>query len=180
MGSQDHDAYAQVAENLKRHGLSPLDLARFMQGRADAGESNAQIAKRMGIDQTTVAHHLALLVLPPVLDEAFRSGRCTSPRTLYELSRLHAERPEQVKAIVGGDAELTRGAVATLKVEVKTVTSGTRNPSRPRRCRSLASQANELCSRLESLLGRMTQPGASPTADELAALRRRLADLASK
>ena len=31
------DPYAQVAENQKRHGLTPLDLARFMRGRIDAG-----------------------------------------------------------------------------------------------------------------------------------------------
>ena len=61
VGLQHHDVYAQIAENQKRHGLSPLDLARFMRSRTEAGESNAEIAKRMGIDQTTVAHHLALL-----------------------------------------------------------------------------------------------------------------------
>jgi hypothetical protein len=55
MGSPTHDAYAQVAENQKRHGLTPLDLARFMRSRADAGESNAEIAKRLGIDLTSVA-----------------------------------------------------------------------------------------------------------------------------
>ena len=72
MGSPAHDAYAQVAENQKRHGLSPLDLARFMRSRAEAGESNAEIARRMGIDQTTVAHHLALLTLPPDLEQVER------------------------------------------------------------------------------------------------------------
>jgi FixJ family two-component response regulator len=48
------------------HGLSPLDLAKFIRSRVAAGKSNAEIARRMGIDQTTVAHHLALLTLPPV------------------------------------------------------------------------------------------------------------------
>ena len=38
IGSDAHDVYAQVAENQKRHGLSPLDLARFMRSRVDAGE----------------------------------------------------------------------------------------------------------------------------------------------
>ena len=98
--SEAHDVYAQVAENQKRHGLTPLDLARFMRSRVDAGESNAEIARRMGIDLTRVAHHLALLTLPPELEEAFRSGRCTSPKTLYELAKLHEKRPEKVKAIV--------------------------------------------------------------------------------
>ena len=35
------DPYAQVAENQKRHGLTPLDLARFIRSKVDEGESNA-------------------------------------------------------------------------------------------------------------------------------------------
>ena len=115
IGSDAHDGYAQVAENQKRHGLTPLDLARFMRSRADAGDSNAEIAKRLGMDLTSVAHHLALLTLPPELDEAFRSGRCTSPRTLYELAKLQKTRPERVKAIVNREGEITRSAVASVR-----------------------------------------------------------------
>jgi ParB family chromosome partitioning protein len=37
------DAYAQVAENQKRHGLTPLDLARLIRSKLDEGESNASI-----------------------------------------------------------------------------------------------------------------------------------------
>ncbi len=73
------DAYAQVAENQKRHGLTPLDLARFIRGRVDGGESNATVAKRLGIDQTTLAHHLALLALPPELDAALLRLSQTRP-----------------------------------------------------------------------------------------------------
>jgi ParB family chromosome partitioning protein len=49
---------------------------------------------------TTVAHHLSLLELPPALDDALISGRCTSPRTLHELSKLHADSPEQVQRLL--------------------------------------------------------------------------------
>ncbi len=100
-----------MAENLKRHGLSPLDLARFIRGRVDAGESNTTVAKRLGVDLTTVAHHLALLDLPPVLDDALKAGRCSSPRTLYELGKLHEKRPERVCGPVGGGDPITRDAV---------------------------------------------------------------------
>jgi ParB family chromosome partitioning protein len=175
-----HDVYAQVAENQKRHGLSPLDLARFMRSRADTGESNAEIARRMGIDQTTVAHHLALLTLPPELDEAFRSGRCTSPRTLYELAKLHHERPEQVKTIMGRKGEITRSDVTALKTARRSAAAVRRAPRAARGTASLAAQAVALCGRLESLLARLTKPEAPVTAEELAALRSRLADLASR
>ena len=111
------DPYAQVAENQKRHGLMPLDLARFIKGRVDKGDSNAFIAKRMGMNLTTVAHHLSLLELPPVLDQALKSGRCTSPRTLHELSKLHEVEPAKVRALVDGDGEITRNAVTAIKAE---------------------------------------------------------------
>ena len=179
IGSAAHDVYAQVAENQKRHGLTPLDLARFMRSRADAGDSNAEIAKRLGMDLTSVAHHLALLTLPPELDEALRSGRCTSPRTLYELAKLQKTKPERVKAIVNREGEITRSAVAALKKLHGPHRSAPRKTAASRRKTSLASQASDLIARLESLLERMTRPGSPVTADELAILRRRLGRLGS-
>jgi len=179
IGLHDQDAYAQVAENQKRHGLSPLDLGRFMRSRVEAGESNAEIARRMGIDQTTVAHHLALLSLPPVLDEALKSGRCTSPRTLYELSKLHEEQPEQVVALASGDAAVTRSAVAALKANDSLPPAAGRQRTGEHRGSSLVRQANACCSKLERLLVRLEKPEAA-TADELADLRRRLTALGSR
>ena len=41
------EPYAQVAENQKRHVLSPLDMARLIRARVDAGDSNATIAKQL-------------------------------------------------------------------------------------------------------------------------------------
>jgi ParB family chromosome partitioning protein len=176
--SEAHDAYAQVAENQKRHGLTATDLARFMRSRVDAGESNAEIARRMGIDQTTVTHHLALLDLPPELDEAFKSGRCTSPRTLYELRKLHEEQPDQVKAIAAGDSAITRTSVASLKTRRRPARTPARRSAGPR-AKPLVDQAHDLCSRLESLLALMSSRGPAAAAD-LATVRRRLADLAGK
>lgn len=85
--------YAQVAGNQKRCPLSPLDLARFIRERVDDGDSNATLAKRLGMDLTSIAHHLALLELPPERDQVLKTGRCTSPRTLYELSKLQLHFP---------------------------------------------------------------------------------------
>ena len=110
-------SYAQVAENQKRHGLTPLDLARLIRRQADAGDSNATIGKRLGVEQTTIAHHLALLQLPPELNEALQAGRCTSPRTLYELNKLHRDDPERVRALLAGDGEITRCAVNAVRAE---------------------------------------------------------------
>lgn len=179
IGSEAHDVYAQVAENQKRHGLTPLDLARFMRSRVDAGESNAEIAKRLAIDQTTVAHHLALLTLPIELDEALRSGRCTSSRTLYELAKLHETKPEQVRAIIKEGREVTRRAVGSLKKAPRSQRATPRKTA-PDPKSPLADRARNLCTRLDSLLSQMTRAGAPVTPEELATVRRRLVDLASR
>ena len=115
------NAYDQVSENLKRQNLTPLELAQFIRRRVNAGESNAEVGRQLAMDLSTVAHHLALLSLPPVLDQALRSGRCESPRTLHELSRLHDEQPEQVAALVAGTEPITREAVASLRDTARVV-----------------------------------------------------------
>jgi ParB family chromosome partitioning protein len=165
------DPYAQVAENQKRHGLTPLDLARFIRGRVDAGDSNATVAKRLGMNLTTVAHHLALLELPPELDEALKSGRITSPRTLHELSKLHDEQPEQVLALVASDAEITRTTVSALRAAPQNGT-GTSLSNK------LVVQANAACDRLERALSRIQPSDSHKVAlPELIALRIRVEDI---
>jgi ParB family chromosome partitioning protein len=171
------DPYAQVAENQKRHGLTPIDLARFIRTKLDEGQSNATIAKRLGMDLTTVAHHLALLDLPPELDEALKSGRCTSPRTLYELSKLHQARPERVKALIAGDSEITRAAVAAVRSEHKPIATIARSK---RGAPSLLVQINSQCTRLEQTLTRLKKVEQELAAADLDALRRRVATLTSR
>ncbi len=182
---RQRDAYDQVAENLKRHALSPLDMARFIRGRIDAGESNAAIAKRLAIDQTTLAHHLSLLSLPPVLEEALASGRCTSPRTLHELSKLHSEEPERVAELVASDRPITRDAVAaarnTASAPVDVGCAASSAPSRRDQLSRMIRRTEALCERLDASIARVLKTGAAQiAADDLAALRRRVADLASR
>jgi ParB family chromosome partitioning protein len=179
------DAYDQVAENLKRHARSPLDMARFIRGRIDAGESNAAIAKRLAIDQTTVAHHLSLLSLPPMLEEALTSGRCTSPRTLHELSKLHDEHPERVAELAINGRPITRQAVAAVK-DATSVPAGVGPAQRSASSRAdppsrRLQRALALCEQLDVAIARLLKAGATQVApEELAAFRRRVAELASR
>jgi ParB family transcriptional regulator, chromosome partitioning protein len=185
LATRAHDAYDQVAENLKRHSLSPIDLAKFIRGRVDAGDSNATIAKHLAIDQTTVAHHLALLNLPPVLDAALKTGRCASPRTLYELNKLHAGQPERVAELVNGREPITRDAVAEIRDTAPLATASKRasvpTPPRPERTAHVLARATGLCEQLDAALLRLTRSGmASLPPDGLAALRQRIVALAGR
>jgi ParB family chromosome partitioning protein len=183
---QARDAYDQVAENLKRQNLSPLELAQFIRRRVDAGESNAEVGRQLGMDLTTVAHHLALVSLPPVLDQALRSGRCESPRTLHELSRLHDEQPEQVAALVAGTEAITREAVASLRDAARVVAPAadkpTPTPPRPDKMAQALARATGLCDRLDAALQRLNRSGGIDALPhyQVAALRQRVAELATR
>ncbi len=152
------NAYAQVAENQKRHGLTPLDLARFIRGRIGAGDSNTTVAKKLGLDLTTVAHHLALLDLPPVVDAAMKASRCSSPRTLYELGKLHAEQPERVAELVAGTEPITRDVVAEIRdtAAQAPAAASAEEPrtARPSQAAQLLSRATGLCEKLDVTLTR--------------------------
>jgi ParB family chromosome partitioning protein len=171
------DTYAQVAENQKRHCLAPLDLVRFIRSKADEGESNATIAKRLVMDPTTVAHHLALLAMPPELDDALRSGRCTSPRTIYELSKLHQAQPDHAKALVADESEITRAAVAAVRAKDVLVAAGGHSK---RRATSPLAQANSACARLELALARIKPVELDLVEADLATLRQRIASLTGR
>ena len=166
------DRYAQVAENQKRHGLTPLELARFIRAQVDAGDSNATIARQLGMNLTAVAHHLSLLDLPPLLDDALKSGRCTSPRTLHELSKLHADRPDEVHALLAGEADITRASVAAIRSAADDP-----HPAEPAVSPSvkLIAHANAACDRLERTLSRITPlEGGTTATPDLVALRSRV------
>ncbi len=172
------DRYAQVAENQKRHGLTPLELARFIRAQVDAGDSNATIARQLGMNLTAVAHHLSLLNLPPVLDDALKSGRCTSPRTLHELSKLHAESPEQVHALLASKADITRTSVSAIRSAADEPASAEPAVSPPDK---LITQANAACDRLERALSRIKPPDASlVAAPALIALRGRVEGITTR
>ena len=172
------DPYAQVAENQKRHGLTPLDSARIIRGRVAAVDSNVTVAKRLGMNLTTVAHHLALLDLPPELGAALKSGRVTSPRTLDELSKLHAENPEQVQSLLDSGAEITRTVVSAARAETD-VSGASEEASSP--ANKLIAQANAACDRLERMLSRIEPTNSNKVAmPELIALRIRVEDIANR
>jgi ParB/RepB/Spo0J family partition protein len=172
------DRYAQIAENLRRHGLTPLELARFIRAQVDAGDSNATIARQLGMNLTAVAHHLSMLELPTVLDDALKSGRCTSPRTFHELRTLHADSPGQVQALLASGAEITRTAVSAIRSASDEAAPTVPSASAPDK---LIAQANAACDRLERALSRIKPPdGSSIAAPELVALRSRVEAIAQR
>jgi hypothetical protein len=85
----------------------------------------------------------------------------------------------RVKAIAGGRSAITRTSVAVLKARRVPCKVAPRKPAGQRVGWPLIDQANALRTRLESLLAQMNSRGPA-AADDLATVRRRLADLAGR
>jgi ParB family transcriptional regulator, chromosome partitioning protein len=109
------DSYDQVIENEQRQNLRPLELALFVQARLNAGETQAEIARRMGKSAAYVSFLTALIDAPDWLMQAYRDGRCRGIKELYALRRLHGEHGAAVEAWVGDHPAITRDGVAALQ-----------------------------------------------------------------
>jgi ParB family chromosome partitioning protein len=109
------NSYDQVIENEQREGLKPLELALFIQRRLASGESQTDIARKMGKGRAYVTYAMALIDAPDWLMSAYREGRCRGLRELYELRRLHDVGPEVVEEWLIGAGTVTRADLQTLK-----------------------------------------------------------------
>lgn len=110
-----HTDYQQVIENVQRDNLKPRELALFIKKKLDEGEKQVQIAAQLGVDRSTITHHLALIEPPSCLEELYSSGTCQSAKILYDLRGLHKQFPQAVERFCKQTEEVTRIHVANLK-----------------------------------------------------------------
>lgn len=118
---QDVDPYIQVIENLQRDDLLPMELAAFVIEREQAGDSRAEIARRLGKSASLITEVAELPQAPAPIRKAHDEGRCRDVRSLYLLVRTHRERPEAVERLLADDAPITREKVETLASEQRVV-----------------------------------------------------------
>lgn len=102
------DEYSQVAENTKRAGLHPMDIARFIQKRKEQGESNKAIAEKLGEKPEYIIHYLALLDAPKLIKDAFRDGRVRGAESVWRLARLYEKDPLAVEKLLSHSDRITQ------------------------------------------------------------------------
>jgi ParB family transcriptional regulator, chromosome partitioning protein len=112
------DSYDQIIENEQRQGLKPMELALFIQRRLAAGDSQADIARRMGKSRQYVTMAMALIDAPDWLVAAYRESRCRGLKELYELRKLAGEHPQFVQAWTSDREAITREQVAALRADL--------------------------------------------------------------
>ena len=108
------NSFDQVIENDQREPLTPIEMAIFIQQKLDEGTSQAEIAKRLGRSRSVITGYMALIDPPECIGDTYRAGKCTSPRTLYELRQLHKKHPDEVEKWCKKQEEITRNGVAAL------------------------------------------------------------------
>ena len=119
-----HDNYDQVIENLHRENLSPMELALFIKKRVDLGDKQKTIAKKLGKDASVITQHLALINLPECINQIYISGKCRSPKTLYDLKCLFDKKPDVVSVWCANESDITRQSVADLSNRITAIKGG--------------------------------------------------------
>ncbi len=114
------DSYDQVIENEQREGLKPMEIALFVQKRLAIGETQAEIARRLGKSRQYVTLATALIDAPAWLLRLYCEGRCQGLAELYELRKLYGQHAEEVERWCAERDSITRRCVANLKAELPT------------------------------------------------------------
>lgn len=112
------DGYDQIIENEQRQNLQPLELALFVQRRLRAGETQAEVARRLGKSRAYVTYVAALIDAPDPVLALYRSGRCRGLTELYDVRRLYEAQPHAVAEWFNSAGKVTRTDVERLKNEL--------------------------------------------------------------
>jgi ParB family chromosome partitioning protein len=125
----DLDPYTQVIENIQRDDLLPMELAAFVIEREQAGDSRAEIARRLGKPASLITEMAELAQAAAPIRKAYDDGRCRDVRALYLLVRTHREQPEAVEELLAGDGPIKREEIEALAAEQRVVRRKPRVPN---------------------------------------------------
>ncbi|MDQ7746345.1 ParB/RepB/Spo0J family partition protein [Hydrogenophaga pseudoflava] len=115
---QTANSVDQFIENEQRKGLSPLEIALFVQRALNQGQTQADIARAIGKSRQYVTLATALIDPPDWLMGAYREGRCRGLAELYELRKLAGQHPQYVEAWASDREAITRESVAALRTDL--------------------------------------------------------------
>jgi ParB family chromosome partitioning protein len=135
-------SYDQVIENEHREALRPMELALFIKRELDAGQSQADVASRLGKSRAYICYVSALIDPPDWLMEIYREGRCRGVKELYDLRRLHEEHPDAVGNYVAERGSVARADVDALREQIGAgAARAVRSGSAPREAKTVASRS---------------------------------------
>jgi ParB family chromosome partitioning protein len=90
------DRYAQIIENIQRDDLAAAEIADFILGRLEAGEKQADIARKLGKPRDWVSRFAAIPKMPDFLRAKLYTSSIRAVYELYQAWRGRAEAIEQL------------------------------------------------------------------------------------
>jgi ParB family chromosome partitioning protein len=87
----------------------------FIQDRMDEGLTQQEIAQRLGKSKGYISRAASLTDAPAVVIEALQAGKLGGVTEAYELSKLHAEHPQEVAQLVARQQEIPRAVILALR-----------------------------------------------------------------
>jgi ParB family chromosome partitioning protein len=88
------DRYAQMIENIQRDDLRAPEIAAFVAGRLDAGDTQAEISRKLGKPRDWVSRFASVQSMPEFIRARLESS---SIRALYELYQAWRTHPEAIE-----------------------------------------------------------------------------------
>ncbi|MBR1231689.1 ParB/RepB/Spo0J family partition protein [Bradyrhizobium sp. AUGA SZCCT0182] len=88
------DRYAQMIENIQRDDLRAPEIARFIADRLDAGDTQADISRKLGKPRDWVSRYASVQGMPEFLRARLEGS---SIRALYELYQAWRTHPDEIE-----------------------------------------------------------------------------------
>ncbi|MEY9365377.1 ParB/RepB/Spo0J family partition protein [Bradyrhizobium yuanmingense] len=88
------DRYAQMIENIQRDDLRAPEIAAFIADRLDAGDTQAEISRKLGKPRDWVSRYASVQAMPDFLRARLEGS---SIRALYELYQAWRTYPDEIE-----------------------------------------------------------------------------------
>lgn len=89
----------ELAENIQRDDLKPLEIANAIAGLKSVGMKQKEIAQKLGKNDAYVSRHIKLLEMPASVSELYHSGTVRDVPTLNNLIALGQKNAKQLEKV---------------------------------------------------------------------------------
>jgi len=99
--------YVQMAENIKRANLTVVEIAEFICRQLEAGDKQAEVVEKLGLNKGVVSQYAAWPELPDFIKEALLSKKLGSIQTAHALFKDWQEYPEETEKFVAENEKIS-------------------------------------------------------------------------
>jgi ParB/RepB/Spo0J family partition protein len=110
------DRYAQMIENIQRDDLRAPEIAAFIANRLNAGDTQADISRKLGKPRDWVSRYASVQGMPEFLRAKLEGS---SIRALYELYQAWRTYPDEIERLCGTQDSFTDAQARQLARDVR-------------------------------------------------------------